>query len=292
MKWFLVLFLILLTSSLASAENVNSTNLTVWYKFDENAGTVLVDSSGHQYNSSSTTNLTWTTGQYKTAGSFNGASSLVTIPASSLSTNNTMTIISVFNTSTVSKDEQTIISQLGGLALRNYQLLLNYDKPRLVVGNGTSSYTKTFNILIIPNKTYFIAVTMSGTNEKLYLWNGTGWYTETGTSTIPLKANNTQDFKIGGVSPTYSTTMWTGWIDNLMIWNRVLTDSEIQTIGNNSMYFSRSSDFMNYTTPLIATYAPITIVNPYDYVKIFLFGIIAFCEMLVLMDGLKNQIIK
>lgn len=282
-NWKIIFTILLIASFIipvsASPEYVNSTNLTAWYRFDENTGTVLIDSSVNKYNSSSITNFAWTDGKYKKAGSFNGATSYAIIPYTSLACNGSMSLLTNFNTTNLTKTEQAIIGQTGSMVGRNYQAYIEYNKFKFLVANGTAQSTATFTTSVSANKTYFVAFTVSGNSVKMYLYDGINWFNETKTTTVLLKQNSTGEYKIGGMSTAYHNTMWHGWIDNLIIFNRVLTTSEISTMSNNSMYVGSTADALNLTKPILASAGIMTVINPYDYTKIFLLITITFNKL-------------
>lgn len=208
-------------------ENVNTTNLLGLYRFDEGSGTKLVDSSGLNHNSSSVSNIAWINSTYGTSGSFNGVNSYAVVPYTSLACNGSMSILTHFKTTNLTKSEQAIIGQTGGMVQRNYQPYLAYNKFKFLIANGTTQSTATFTTAIVANTTYFVAFTVSGKTVKMYLFNGATWVNETKTVTVSLQQGGAGEYKVGGMSTSYHNTMWEGTLDNLMVYNRTLSEAEI-----------------------------------------------------------------
>ena len=66
---------------------VNTSGLIAWYRFDENPGKNVSDSSGLRHDSVATNKITWKTLKYNSACCFNGFNSSITLPNNGMTCN-------------------------------------------------------------------------------------------------------------------------------------------------------------------------------------------------------------
>ncbi len=210
---------------------VNTSGLIAWYRFDENLGTSIIDSSGLGHNSTATKEIGWTNLKYNSACSFNGVNSSISLPNNGMTCNNTMSFACWFNTTTnsTSKSQQVFISQTSGTLNRNYEIYLNGPTPTFLIGSGSDASRISFNNYNVQaNHSYFIAYSVNSYSCTMWIYDGKEWYSSTGTFDYVLKKTSSSGFSIGYLSGT--STAWNGSLDNMLIWNRAINQSEVYSL--------------------------------------------------------------
>jgi glucose/arabinose dehydrogenase len=195
--------------------------LVAAYSFNAGSGTVLADSSGNG-NNGTITGATWVTGHDGQALSFNGTSNVVVVnDTASLHLTTAMTLEAwVRPTQTLSNWKAVLQKQVDAY-------FLNANTAGNHVGSGG-----TFNgvcctgvegtVALAPNQWTHLASTYDGTTLRLYV-NGVL------NSSLPRTGSlevNGSPLRIGG--DTYPGENFPGLIDNLRIYNRALSATEIQ----------------------------------------------------------------
>lgn len=233
---------------------VPTSGLISWYSFSGNPN----DSSGHSLNGSITGGVSLTTDRFGNPNSsylFDGSTGFISVPSNSLlNLSNSYSISGWFNTSSISGSQRTIISQSkttsqGGLCL-NLDNLQNYD----VWGdntdvNGVHSINSNFTPSI--NTWYNSVETYDGTWLRIYV---NGQIKDSTQYTINL-SNNLHILTIGSQNVTGTTDYWVGKLDDIGVWNRGLTSTEVlglynshNTTGINSINTNQVSVYPNPTT--------------------------------------------
>jgi len=200
-----------------------SPGLVASYSFDEAAGTTLTDVSGHGNNGTIANGAWSTSGKFGSALSFNGTNSIVTVPDSNLlDLTSGMTLEAWVRPAANGGVWRTVLfkEQTGKTT---YDLYGNTgtDTPEAGVWIGSERTVKGTALPL--NAWSHLAATYDGAALKIYV-NGAlaGTLAQTGnitTSTGPLK--------IGG--NTIYPEWFSGLIDEVRIYNRALTQAEIQT---------------------------------------------------------------
>jgi hypothetical protein len=193
------------------------------YAFGDGAGTTVRDSSGNA-NNGTATNATWSTAG-KTGGalSFNGTSSLVTVPDSaSLDLTTGMTLEAWARPTATGTTWRTVLfkEQAGGMV---YSLYANQQTNRPVGQVNIGGEQNAVGTAAVPvNAWTHLAVTYDGAALRLYV-NGTLVATTATGGPIPT---STGALRIGG------NTIWPEWyaglIDDVRVYNRALTAAQIQ----------------------------------------------------------------
>jgi hypothetical protein len=199
------------------------------YSLDEGTGTTVNDSSTNN-NKGTTANTTWAAGEYGNALKFTGATnSMATISnSSSLALTTGLTLEAWVNPSTlnspdagwcaaVAKDHQ---NSNNDVAYALYAANGNGTPPalHLLIGNQDVGLQGT-SVLTL-NTWTFLTGTYDGTTMRLYV-NGSQVSTKSKTGNI---TTTTDPLRLGG---DWSGEMFTGLIDNVRIYNRALSASEI-----------------------------------------------------------------
>jgi hypothetical protein len=215
-----------------------ATALVAAYNFNEGSGTTAHDSSGNG-NNGTVANATWSpAGMFGGALSFTGATgSWVTVPDStSLHLSKGMTLEAWVNPSSLSSPGQgwdAVIAK----EHRNSSNDIDYalyaangtGTPPAVhlLSNGHDIGVEGTSVLSL-NTWTFLSATYDGTTLKMYV-NGTLVGSRSLTSAIDL---TTDPLRIGG---DWSGEMFTGLIDNVRIYSRALSQTEIQTDMNSAV---------------------------------------------------------
>ena len=196
--------------------------LVAAYAFDEGSGTGVTDASGNG-NNGTVTNTTWSTsGRYRGALSFNGTTSLVTIPDSpSLHLSSGMTLEAWVDPSTVNANYRDVIYKANdNFYLEATSSSSSRPDAGLIAGG---SYADAFGTSALPANTWsFLTETYDGSTLRLYV-NGAQVASTAHTGAI---ATSTNPLQIGGDS-LYGQN-FAGLIDNVRIYNVALSAAQIQ----------------------------------------------------------------
>src|SRR3989344_915725 len=206
----------------------STSGLVGYYTLNEGSGGTANDTSGNN-NTGSISGAIWTTGKIAGALSFNGTSNFISIPDSdSLDITGAGTIATWINLS---------INRWNGVFAKgnvnddgksyNYAMEVKNDNHVVCVfGNGTTNNTVTSTATIIANQLTHVACTWDGSNFKLYI---NGALNTSVSQTITPSANTSPLYlgKFGG-----NVDYLQGLLDEVRIYNRSLSTSEIQDLYN------------------------------------------------------------
>ncbi|MDX6411532.1 MAG: hypothetical protein QOE91_1048, partial [Gaiellaceae bacterium] len=207
------------------------TGLVAAYGFNEGVGTTTADVSG-KANTGTLTGASWTTaGKFGSALSFNGVNNWVTVAdANSLDLTNGMTLEAWVKPSALGTSWRTALfkERPGGIV---YSLYANQNTSRPVGQVFIGAERNALGSATLPlNAWTHIAVTFDGANLRFY---ANGGLTAT-TAISGSMAASTGVLRIGGNS------VWgewfTGVIDEVRIYNRALSASEITTDSNTAVH--------------------------------------------------------
>jgi PKD repeat protein len=212
----------------SSAVTVTVGGLVAAYGFDERSGTTTADASVNR-NNGTVSNATWTTaGQFGSALSFNGSNSVVTVSDSaSLDLTQGLTLEAwVFPTAL--GGWRPILFKPGGTLL--CYVLQGSSNPSGVPSLGLSvAYPNVMAPNPLPLNTWsHLAGTYNGVTMALYV-NGVQVASQSQTGTL---ATSTDAVTIGGDT---AGNDWSGLIDEVRVYNRALSASEIQADMNTSI---------------------------------------------------------
>jgi hypothetical protein len=210
-----------------TVSNTAVSGLVAAYAFDEGTGTTTADATGKSH-TGTLSGATWTTaGKNGKALSFNGTSSYVSAAdAADLDLTNGMTLEAWINpASLTSGGWNTIVMKEGSATTLAYSLYANDGNPRpsITVRIGTADREAMGTSAVPLNTWTHLAATYDGANLRLYV-NGVqvGSLAQTGSMLVSART-----LRIGGNS------VWgeyfNGLIDDVRIYNRALSATEIQT---------------------------------------------------------------
>lgn len=204
-----------------TVSNSGSTGLVSALSFNEGSGTTVADSSGNG-NNGTIAGATWSAGRFGSALSFNGASSMVTVPDSaSLDLTNGMTLEAWVNPVAISSWRTVILKEIPGDL--SYALYANGDnsRPGVWITIGGTTYDTRGTAQIPVNTWTHLAATYDGTTMRMYV-NGTQVSSRNVSGSMSVSGN---PLRIGG------NTVWSEWfqglIDEVRIYNRALSAAEI-----------------------------------------------------------------
>jgi hypothetical protein len=220
-------FLFALCAMFSVPASGQSTGLVAAYAFDEGAGTAAADRSGNGNNGSLVNGAAWsTTAKFGAAASFDGSNDRIDVAdSSSLDLTSGMTLEAWVRPTANSSYRTVLLKEVSG------ELTYSLYAADSDHGGRPSGWNRIANVsrfadgtATLPLNTYsHIAVTYNGSSLVFYV-NGvatrsTAMTGNMQTSTMPLR--------IGG------NTVWgeyfQGQIDEVRIYNRALSQSEIQT---------------------------------------------------------------
>ena len=235
-------------SAQASATVTNSapTGLVAAYGFDEGSGTTTADRSGNA-NTGTLSNATWSTaGKFGNALFFNGTSARVNVnDSNSLDITSGMTLEAWVKPTLANTAFQTIIMK-EQTSNTGYALYGSTDNGRPDTEDviGGSYKTLLAPSPLVTSAWSYLTATYDGSTLRLFL-NGTQISQQAASGAI---VTSTGALRIGG-NAVWGGEWFSGWIDEVRIYNRALSAAEVQ----NDMFTSVTPDT---TPPTIVTKAP------------------------------------
>jgi len=226
---------------------ISNTNLAIYYKMDGNAD----DSSGNSRNATAE-NVSFVTSRdnFNQCGSFTPPNSRIYISNDDYSYTNNLPALSVSlwinnNSLTPNLEIRTIIAKYnatapgsGGFDLRLFgtnvagslrQISFVCLNPNIFPNESQIRYNWTPNL----NQWYHIAAVFSNSRAKIYI---DGTLVGTATNTVASLANGTQPLTVGYASLNTTTLdnirHFDGLIDDVTVWERELTSTEIETLAD------------------------------------------------------------
>jgi hypothetical protein len=238
----------------APSPAITAPGLTAHWKLDESSGTNASDSSGNSRNGTLTnfpSPPTWLpdNGQNNGALKFDGADDYVTVPASTLSSFAQSSVCAWVKPEILTSDGGDARTILGIKSSDTAGLRFTVNSTGKIVAvylNGTDYSRRTVDSLLQVNQWAHICYTFDGSNLKIY-FNGSNQTIEVTTS-YGLGSGSL----IGGRTTTAGS--WNGAIDDLRVYNRALSASEIQDLySSNSaltLYTALSANPASSAAPL------------------------------------------
>lgn len=206
------------------------TGLVAGYGFSEGIGLTTADSSGNGF-TGTLNGATWTTaGKFGNALSFNGSSASVALGNWNISGSALTLTAYVRATDWKSTEDVRIISKATGTQEQEHWWMLSEtdNKPRFRLKAGGSTSTLVGTSTLPLNTWVHLAATYDGAIMRVYQ-DGVlvGSVTKTGVIDSGTAAINIGRSPVGG-------SYFSGIIDEVRVYNRALTISEIQTEMNAS----------------------------------------------------------
>lgn len=210
----------------ATPTSTPDSNLKGYWKFDETSGTTAYDSSGNGKDGI-VNGAVWTTGgKSNGALDFDGVDDYVSLPniVNPSATNFTATAWVKLDSSFGSN--QTILQQEGTSGRGWLYRTTNTGQLSSFLGNATTSSTGVINT----GAWYYVAVVLNGGTIQLYL-NGQ----PDGSATRTMESS-TGNMRVGRhKNSSTNNEEWDGIIDQVRIYDRALTITEIQNLYNSGI---------------------------------------------------------
>jgi hypothetical protein len=208
----------------AQAPIVGQPGIVAAYGFEEATGTTIADATGNGHTGTASGTAWSSTGRFGNALAFNGVNSRVNIPDdSALQLTTGMTIEAWVNPATLTGWRSVVMKESAtGLAYALYAHDGTRPAGYLNTGLATDFGVNGTTALQVNTWTH-LATTYDGAAMKLYI-NGVLVGTRPTTGTI---LTTTSPLRIGGDVPWGE--YFSGLIDEVRIYNRALTPTEIQT---------------------------------------------------------------
>ena len=234
-------------------------NLAAAYSFNEGSGATVSDGSGNN-NTGTLSNTTWTVGQLGTGLAFNGSTSRVSIAdsASLRSPTTAITVSAWVQPNGTPQAWSSIVHKVNATNHVSYGVGQNASNLRRLSGylqvNGTS-YTTPMTTALADLTWYYVVLSwQSGQPLTLTVYNANG---------TVFATQSTTQAPTGSISysgnPLYFGedelgNNWKGMIDEVRIYERVLSASEIQTdMGLSNATLAQSGQWTApMTWPLVA----------------------------------------
>jgi RHS repeat-associated protein len=224
-----------LTESITTADD-GVDGLVAAYGFEEGAGTAVVDSSGHA-NDGTITGAAWADGKFGKALQFDGIDDKVTIPDSnSLDLTTGMSLSAWVKLDSPDSTWREVLYKKRGTG-RSYDLAADTTsaKPSMALGTGTSDPV-IYGTSQLPTAEWaHVAGTWDGTTAKYYV-NGTLVRTQAMAGPI---ATGTDMLYLGTRA---NDRYLDGTIDEVRIYNRALSQSEVQADRDTSVQDQVNAD--------------------------------------------------
>jgi PKD repeat protein len=222
-----------------STANASTGGLVAAYNFEEASGTTVIDASGNGNHGTISGATRTTSGKFGRALSFDGISNWVTVnDSASLDLTNGMTLEAwVYPTATMSGWQAVINKEQPGGFGAAYYLAANSDLNQPEVAIYTTDWYKLYGgPALSANQWVHLVGTYDGSTMKLYV-NGSQVSSQPQAGGIDVTSGV---LRIGGNS--YWGEFFKGRIDEIRIYNRALSTSEIQADMNKAITTSSSSD--------------------------------------------------
>ena len=213
--------------------SINNSGLVGYWRFENNA----FDYSGNENNGTVTGATYNLTGNFGGAYEFDGNDNWVQIPNSpSINISRSLTI-SLWFKPNINNTRQELISKVIASPQAYLIRYENNNRIRAQINNGSNYFD--FNYLSQPeiasNSWHYAAFTFDyETREGVIYVDGKNVSSAITPGNFPSPNNN--NLRIGTTANGQND--FNGSIDEVMIWNRALSDSEIKMLYNNSIYYS------------------------------------------------------
>ncbi|HYH04980.1 MAG TPA: LamG domain-containing protein, partial [Bacillota bacterium] len=210
----------------------SQTNPMVWYRFDQNSGTTVTDSSGNSNNATLVNGPTWVTGKSGNAVNFDGSNDYLSMPAGIVRSLTDFTISTWLKLDTVSTWAR--IFDFGTGTGMNMFLTPRGGSNviRFAITTGGYSVEQQINgtTALAAGVWKHVAVTKAGNVAVLYV-DGVEVGRNNNMTLSPSNLGNTNYNYIG--KSQYADPYLDGQVDSFRIYNRCLSASEIKQLLTN-----------------------------------------------------------
>lgn len=253
-----------ITGAMSTEENYNPINQgqIMYFPFSEGSGTTVTDRSPSGAIGTISAPV-WTSGKFGSALTFSLSTSFVNVPhnANQLLTTGLTVSAWVYPTSGLANNDKIVDKSSGSTGLTGFSLDSGTPsgsgtRVGFTINAGTKISTPVDSVPF-DKWTHVVATVDSSGNVVMYI-NGAS--VATGTTSLPSEITTTNDLRIGGRSISTSN-VWDGNLDEVKIWNRVLTADEVMEdywpgVGTQGFYTKLNTGFNG-----IGTTAPVSILH-------------------------------
>jgi len=216
--------------------------LAYWNLNDNGSGGVsLVDSTGNGYTLTNNGGVTLGTGIIGGDAVFNGSSYLYD-PAGALPVSQTFSVVGWVYGASLTSGDQRMYDDSGGIGLQTSAGLFGGNFCVAVNGNIGPNFYDT-GLTFTNNSWNFFAVTLDSSFNLTYYVNQNSASINIGSSHGPWSSKPTTL----GVDGDHATGFLTGSLDEIGVWSRALTPTEVNELWNSG--FGNTYPFQSVTTP-------------------------------------------
>ena len=218
------------TPKALSAEMPPSSDLVAAYSFEEGSGTTTADSSGNNNTGTLSSGVTWTTGKIGNGVAFNGISGDITVnEAPSLDLNGSFTLSAWVEPAIVSGSQTLLIKEATRASCGYYLQIVDREiDGGFNNGSGCVDHITSNANLSAGNWYHIVVVLDHGSNKYNTYLNGS-LISSVAERKVPRP--NTQTLLLGrSACDTCGFERLNGVLDEVNIYNRALSASEVQTL--------------------------------------------------------------
>jgi subtilisin family serine protease len=218
-----------------TSHEVFDPNFIGWWKLDEGSGTVVHDSA--RTNNGTISEAIWATGKIGAALEFDGINDHVNCGGPDLDGMKSLTLSAwIYGHQWRTGGGSWILAKRNTSGF-SYDLVVDNSSgsPDIAVGfycDGVSAALHSPKNLINLNNWYHIVATNSGSVQKIYI-NGNA-VASSNVNTGPIR-NTSANFWIGQITDAYYPSAFDGLIDDVRIYERAITDSEVLRLYNEGL---------------------------------------------------------
>ncbi len=221
--FLLTSFVLVLGLALTNVARGVDPDLLGWWKFDEGSGTTAHDSSGKGNDGTLQGNPQWVAGKIGGALEFDGDGDYVDCGASlAFNINTNITVACWIKVRQLDKSWQAIVAQ----GDNSWRLHRSSSSNNIAWGtNGLSPKDLTGSVNVNDGQWHHVAGVYDGTQKRLYV-DGNLDVSENSTGNI-----NNSSYNVNiGENAEATGRYWDGLIDDVRVYNRALTQEEIQKV--------------------------------------------------------------
>ena len=236
---------------------VNLSGLVLYLTFDEGSGNIAYDYSG--YGNNGIINLGQrVSGRFGNGVNFNGTDGCISLPSTFPKLSANKTIIAWISRNINSRATIFAVDD-ADWGWRGYAFAINYNKLYFRVGNGTGAENKFGSIIVPTNMFSFVATIYENSSNSV-----TFFINEVKDGPYYFSTPNTWNIsqygpRIGGEDCIGNEVGLNGTIDEVMVFNRSLTDDEIKFLYQEGLKKLQNSGMIQFNSrikPYIAISNP------------------------------------
>lgn len=223
----------------SSPYDIPTTGLVGWWRFDEGAGTLVSDFSGNENDGTVKGGMLWVPGKYNTAGQFDGIDASVIIGDVLDVGTGSMTVVCEFNTTSYTYD-----SVHGGALVNKkmtntpldvgYYIHYNQGGIKVRLSDGVGSLDmESLRRNLGDGKNHQVCVIFDRSSGYASIYIDGILDSQTSIETITGDVDSGTTLSIGSMG-TFSRR-FNGIIDNVIMYNRTLSDTEIKQLYYDSL---------------------------------------------------------